>query len=525
MDEPSIEEKRSGPDSVWADSLTRYPRVVLLGIACLSLVAAVWAFNPRTDLWDDNAEYIVLARSILQGRWMQFINQPDSPRAERYAFGLPLLLAGIEALAPGNMLAMKVFVLVLFVFAMPVVYLLLRRALPGAFALAATILTLLDPCLLPFSHQVMSEVPYLLASLLALICLERAEEPAEAGRVRYLVAGALLAVAATTIRVIGLSLFAGAALWYLLRKEYRRGLVVAGVYLTVVLGLEVLGIGVIGPSYVQKALHQFRFGHIAERLLSKLSGFAFIPKAFFPTLQTSSPIVVVAMGMVLIGFLGVALRRMLVPCYLLVYVGLLAAWPSGGPQDRYLVPLTPFLLLCFFSGVSVATGFFLRWPRKLRPYAGPLVKGIVLLTAGVMMIFYLFTLADTKDDYSRLYGRGWESYFEAAEWLRENSPSEAIVAARRPFLLHLASQRKTIRVWFSVWTSSNPGLVLKHLTHYRVTFVVVDSLNDKTRRYLVPTINAHPELFAMVHITFAMPPTYVFRIKDRTPTARYALRP
>src|SRR5574341_560186 len=505
----------------WAAWLAGHPRAFLAGIAGASLLMALWYFNPRMEHWDDNAEFIILARSIVQGRWMQLINQPDSPRSDKFPFGFPLLLAGIEWLAPGNLLAMKAFVLALYVLAMPVAYLLLRRYLPALPALAATTLTLLNPLLLSFSYQVMSEVPYLLASLLALLCLERAEEPAEAGRVRALVAGALLAVAATTIRPVGPALFGGAVLWYLVRREYRRGLLVAGIYLGVLLTLHVLGARVFGPFYVQEAmkvdpklpeLGEMGPAKIPERILGNLEayGLALIPRALVAAAKPPLLNLLVA-GICLVGAIRVPSGRMLPFFFLLAYGGFLALWPSSIPQRRYLMPIIPLLLLCFLNGLSTALRFILQWPKRLQAYRASLGAGLFFITAGIMIILYSLTLYRTRAEYNLVYQLGWKSYFEAAAWLKDHSPPDAVVVTRKPFQVHLISQRKTV----GFLLSPDPEAVIEDMRRYRATFVVLDSVKLGMRKYLISVINAHREQFELVYSTpTASRPAYIFRVKD-----------
>jgi hypothetical protein len=110
----------------------------------------------------------------------------------------------------------------------------------------------------------------------------------------------------------------------------------------------------------------------------------------------------------------------------------------------------------------------------------------------------------------REYPPEWTSYFEAADWLRRYSPQDALVMARKPFLLHLTSGRFTMVYPF---TPDHEELVRQALKD-RVDFVVVDRLGlTTTTHYLVPAIQAHRTLFEPMYATTIEPRTYIFRIR------------
>ena len=211
------------------------------------------------------------------------------------------------------------------------------------------------------------------------------------------------------------------------------------------------------------------------------------------------------------GFIGEAFRRQLAAFYLLAYVGLLTLWPSTIPQPRYLMPITPFLVLCFFDGFLTALRIIRRWTSKLQPYGASLQKGIFLTIVWIMMTMSLLKLYEVRRDLHDFRAE-WKSYFEAVEWIGKQAPPEAIVVARKPFLAHLVSRRKTVGFPFSPESS----VVLEHITRYRATFVVVDSLRGETSRYLTPAIGAHWERFEWVYSTPTFPSTYVYRVREWT---------
>ena len=91
-------------------------------VAVLTLLVGVWTFDAKLSLSGDNTEFITLARSMAAGEGLLHINSPDPQPATKYPFGLPLLLAPIQWLFPGDWVPMKAWVLVIFAAVMAVLY-------------------------------------------------------------------------------------------------------------------------------------------------------------------------------------------------------------------------------------------------------------------------------------------------------------------------------------------------------------------------------------------------------------------
>jgi 4-amino-4-deoxy-L-arabinose transferase-like glycosyltransferase len=68
---------------------------------------------------------------------------------------------------------MKALVLLLALASLPLIYLLVRERTDEKKALLITVVIGISPAFFRFSHQIMSDIPYLLLSLLALRFLDR----------------------------------------------------------------------------------------------------------------------------------------------------------------------------------------------------------------------------------------------------------------------------------------------------------------------------------------------------------------
>lgn len=505
-----------------------HQRVVLVALLAIALIFGALIFVPKMELWGDNAEFIILARSIVKGLWMRHINQPDAPVSHRYPFGFPLLLAPIEWALPGNLLAMKRFILILFSLSIPVVYLVMRQYASPVVAMAISLLTMGNPILSMFSHQTMSEVPYLLLSLTALWLSRRSEEEAGLSRNYSFWGGVAITIAATCVRIIGVSLFFGTLAFFLIKKAWKKAAALAVAYTVAILLLQLTTGEVIGTTYIgQLGVDPTRL-EIGTESLAGLAGrqiqnlrlhafwnlpmvvygspkslpFLWRPKAFGGIPLCALPL----LALFAIGFGSGLFGGSLPALYLLCYAGILLSWPTIWAVPRLLAPVVPLIFLFLAMGVAITL-------RQLGQRAGLLGREGAKWLGGSM--FALALAAGLSGTYFRTvedleYSPQWKSYFEAAEWLKQHAPKNSLVLARKPFLLHLASEQLTMRY---LSTPDHEALI-KHALNHRADFVVVDRLGfSETPQYLVPAIRSYKMLFEPVYVTATRPQTHIFRIR------------
>ncbi|MFQ5420007.1 MAG: hypothetical protein ACE5EY_06555, partial [Anaerolineae bacterium] len=178
-----------------------------LGLMLLGLVAAVWDFQSfQLGTWHDDANYVLLAQSILESDKYGQINRPGEPTNARYPFGYPLLLAPLMALFPGNWDVLKGLSL-------------LTTLLNGAslfwgwrwfsrrshwWGLAVAGFYLLAPLTIEHTRMIMAEPVFTLFSLIAIISAEQAAQKQEGRSWVGMTAVSLIFVAFT--RTIGIAM-------------------------------------------------------------------------------------------------------------------------------------------------------------------------------------------------------------------------------------------------------------------------------------------------------------------------------
>lgn len=495
-------------------------RAFLPGLALLAILFAWITFDARLSLIGDNAEFITLGRSIAQGHGLTYINTVEALPATKYPFGFPLVLAVIHLIFPFSLPAMKIFVAATFILSIPTIYVVVARLISPGYALASAGFTLISIYALNFGSIVLSEVPYMLLSLVAIWRVHLASEKDD---LRSHGLAILSLMAAYYVRSIGISLVA-ATVVYLFLKEKRKW---AGIYaiVCVLLALpwqirtQLAG----GPSYVRTWLLSadpytlqgtLGFSGLLNRIAQNLYLYATkeLPRVFWPShydLQYAggpldagwvSGVLGMALALGVLVFVVRGLRdRQLLALYLLFYAGVCMLWPEVWASVRLLIPVIPLLV----PGVLHSLGSLVT-----RLAGGNRWSGVIALVFAGLYAFSNGSAIARHVDYVTRQPPAFENYLAAGDWIKRNTPEDAVICCRKAYLMFVASNRRTTSYLF---TNDHTSL-LQDLEEKQVDHVVVDHLSSSTGRYLVPAINANRGRFESLHIV-PKPDTYVLKFK------------
>lgn len=489
------------------------------------LAAAALAFDAELSQSGDNAEYIILARSLVQGEGLRGISTPDPEPSTKFPPFLPALLAAIEWVSPGNILAMKWLVVLFFAGSIPLIYRLFLPHSGQPLALLVAGSCLLSPYLLASASQVMSEVPFLCVSMAALVAASRDDR---SWRSLLLILGLLMA--AYYIRTAAIALIVSVLLYDALKRDWRSVGVIAGgsvllalpwsLYVSAngggVYGEALMAIdpyrphlGTIGPTHaisrVLQNIHMYVQLHLGRTIVPFLSE----DKDAYLVWDGIGHGVLVLCGIASYVRLGARRQVTLPALYLFIYTGMLLCWPQAWGGIRFLVPVAPLLFHAVYDGG--------RWLLGFLPPSVPVRTVSIVLAAGILG-------ANVVSDAAMLRGRrelptSWRDYYASAEWLRTHSPPDALVACRKPHLLYLRSNRKAVRYAFN-----SPEYLVRDLVERGATHLVADTFGefDSNIRFLYPALKKYADLFTPVR---QFPSASVLTI-DPDPAARYqALAP
>jgi len=516
-------------------------RLVLTVILGANLFLCLALFDPKLNCGGDNAEYIVLAESLVQpgdGRWLS--HSPIEPAPQiRLPFGYPMLLAPLYALFGFNLIVFKLLSLCFAVASVALFSLLVRPLFPPLTATALTLALAFNPEIINHSHWTLTETPFLFFSLLSLLLFFKSEnkEPEKPARWFWL---ATACIAFTVhIRTIGLALAGAGLIYYALHRKWKK---IALFTLCMAVLLSPLVIHNImtrqeGSSYIQvilmkehydPALGAVNTGEMADRLTANLREFftrtvsgiildsetVLNGNAFTVTL-----ISLVSTILILLGFFTNIFKRIgIIKLYTLAYTGILLTLPEKWFDIRYIIPITPFLLIYMADGAVAAARLSKRKLAASLPLSAAAALLVAFIGLGVQLVRIPANLQMIRqyllgDRYAG-YIASWRHFFEAADWAGENTPESSVFTVRKPSLFYLHSGRKSNLYPFN----RNVDSVFAEISE--TDYVVINLLRAEDQllhihktisNYLVPAMEKHPERFKLLFRT-SKPSAFVWQV-------------
>ena len=265
-------------------TLVRGHRLFLL-LGILYLVFGVLRLNDLS-LYTDSTRYIIWGTSFAQGKGFVDDTQPEP---ERYVVNAPffsVVLSPVLLVFPHSLVAGKVWTLLIGALFLLALYTLLLRLFGKTTALLGIVLIAFNPLLLLLSTEVLSETSFLGAVALCFLLLERFESDTTAGT-RDLIILVLVTSLLVLLREVAIALAGAIVLFLLVRKQYKRALLVmlfTAVFVGAWMYRNLLLVG--APSGSQATNINFIFEHFLTtpqasllqefglRFTSNLSGYA-----------------------------------------------------------------------------------------------------------------------------------------------------------------------------------------------------------------------------------------------------------
>ncbi|MEJ2540897.1 MAG: glycosyltransferase family 39 protein, partial [Gemmatimonadota bacterium] len=362
---------------------------LLVGALVAVQAALVWGvFVAAPHPGGDNAGYVALGHALASGQGYTELWDPARPPHTKYPPVFPLLLALAMALGADGWGGLKVVSFLATLVVSPAVFLWARSRLPEGLSFGVALLVALSPSLLYHSHWVLSDVPFLAFTVLALWALStalgesprgtsieaverRGDEggtgvvpagpPRREGGGPWLWAGAVACLLlACFTRTAGLPL-AVAGVGVLLFR--RRWLAAGGV--ATALGVPLLlwwargraqaaGQGRYASEFFlldpyQPDLGPAGAGDFVARVLDNLGAYGtrFVPEALLGSQGAGAALVgLVVVALAVSGWVR-CLRRGpgVAELFLPLYAGLILVWPPVWSGDRFALPLVPILLV------------------------------------------------------------------------------------------------------------------------------------------------------------------------------------
>ena len=495
-------------------SRLRREHVIALGLGFLALTFALSFYDEELSDWGDNAQFVVVAKSIATGAGFREINDPARPVHRKYPIGFPLTLAPFELVKPNAFSAMKVFVLCLFVITTVLIYFLLLPWSGRWTAAATAALFATNRLSLIFAHQIMSEIPYLCLSMLALLLYFKAERARGSPGERWWIAGMIVACLwALLLRSVGLALVAALCGRLALdRRWWGAASLAVGSVGTILIHSLVRGSGhnIYMRAYILVDWYDVERGYVTlGGLLARMIAngeqylLRLIPGSIAPA-DAYTPLLLLIALIVAIGLVRHLVRLHPAALYYVLMIAILLAWPRKWAVYRYVLPLLPLSLFFFIRGISTVAELLAR--RFHRVPAAAKWGAVACLVGGLAVV----NLVDVMQYRPRADLR-WQSYFQALRWLRANTKPAAVVMCRKPYLGFLLSQRRTV----GVPRSTSKAAFYQRLGDAGVDYVVVDSLRlPGTRQVVVPRIRQEQRQYTLI---YRSPTVWIYKVRRPAP--------
>ena len=506
----------------------RIPQVTV-GLVALHIVLCAALFEPKIHTGGDSATYVLLAESLLTpGDGYSVSWEPGPPQAHtKYPPVYPAFLAPLVAIFGRNFVVLKLLSIVFTAASVCVFcrYARCRRETMPWFFLALAFAV--SPGVIDYSRWMLSEAPFLLFTLFALWQLDRDRDEKGMGWPFWL--ALLAAVIDFYVRSIGALLLAAGSLSYLTRRKWRKFLVhgVVGAGLTIPwLVRNRLAEGAATPyleEFLLSNVYNPEAGHLGlSGMVARFfeNGWLYasreLPRALAGSESTwAGGLLVVALavlvsGLVLIGLARALYRRPGAPeLYFVLNSAAIMLFQTSVNDVRYLVPLIPLILIYATDGAGVLAR---AGRRILPPFSPVLVTGAL---AGLALGAQSARIPANLDMVTRYaagdphadYHPAWRRFFEAAEWVKANTPPDAAVTVRKPRLFNVLADRRTLVYPFS----TVPDSVLRVVRE--TDYVVIDAIHPTTSRYLVPALQQELDSFQIVHET-QPPSTWILGVRD-----------
>ncbi|MEO8354928.1 MAG: glycosyltransferase family 39 protein [Chloroflexota bacterium] len=422
----------------------------LLILIILNLVIGASTLTRGHEWGDDFASYIMQAGSILSGTTHEFVEHNSftiyksstqiGPVA--YPWGYPLILTPIYAIKGISPLALKLPGLFFYGGFLACLYLLLNNRLTQSESLLGVSLFAFNPMLIRFLDQILSDIPFLFFSTLALLLMmnEKKYRLSE-----YILLGCVIACA-FFIRTTGILLLASyfalkfSRAWSdrrdheSIRKNAWSTFIVGSVFAALWFAYALLFPGG-GESY---------FAQYQDFQIQTAVGFIYQYFQVFNLFFGESILWKVLYPVLLMFFLsGAWIRRKedkLFLVFFLLWLLLLITWPFWqGP--RFIFPLLPIFIYFTFQGMKFTIA---KMPEKYAQMGRWVFYGFWSLT----IIFFLSSssanaYANLQND--RSINGPFDSYSrEVYRYIQEETAVNSVVVFFKPRAMRLMTGRDTI---------------------------------------------------------------------------------
>ena len=439
--------------------------IIIPAAICLYLYSAHFQV---AGLYGDDGIYIVTAKALHQDSGYRIASLPGSPLQTHYPPLFPLGLSlcwHINASFPENIHLMRLFSASCAIFVLFLSYIYIRVKSERNFAIILLFLIAMafNPWFVLYSGQIMSEMLFTLLSLTSIIFFIRYDQgKGKAG----LYFSLLFAALAIYTRSIGIALFASYFFWYLWRRRFKASLGILGFTILICIPwiywicnssapADGVTAGTISHSYFEGLIPSViqHIKHLPFAISTRIMSIPSLLCAFPKITEMPSGLnylFVLIFSFIVWFFLvtGIVYELRKSPSvetfYLAITLVILILFRTW-TQERYFVPLLPFILFHLLRGIKAVREDILSFPSYHRIAKSLWIAGVAVLFIGIPVMGNLCSAWP----FVREHPANGEGSFlvveRACDWIRHNTKKEDVIASQfYDPVIYLLSERKGV---------------------------------------------------------------------------------
>lgn len=451
------------------------------------------------DLGGDSAQYIILAESIAQGKGLHMVNYPGEPLSNLAPL-FPLLLSPILLFLGRNLWLMHLLIVLFSYVTLVVFYRLFKPAASKTLALLAALFLASNTLFWSYSLRILTEIPFLCLSGCAFYFLAQYNNTKDTFH-NYGFSAVLALAAAYLCRYAGMLIVFVSILYLFLEKppgmqnktQAKKAFFIGGALLLAYLCWSLRNAHIQHP-YAFRFNKQFfaldgyrpHLGTVnsKELLVRFLLGLDFYAQAManmlFPYFMNNPKIAF--LPNLLLVFAGITItigiwvkaeeKKYIFSLYFVIYLILICLWPYR-EDGRYILPIVPFMLLYFLSGLKAMLSFL---PQKISGYC-------FLGLSFCLLAFNILSLPKEKLSYESLYPP-YKNFISLHNWIKNNLPAQGIIISRKPTVTYFYTGHQSACYPFSL----NPDELWQEVLKNNARYIILDEFSKESFYYLLPFI-------------------------------------
>lgn len=470
----------------------------------------------------DDSIYVVLGKSLAEGNGYRMISSPENYVNKELAPFFPLIIAGVFFFG-GNIFVLKLLIAIFGVLSVYSLYLFLNLFFKEKKAFIITVLTGISPLFVFYTHQVMSEVPYFLFSILALYFFVNYLNNKFSKK--YLFLCSLFLLLSYFTRTIGFVLIIAIGL-YILFERLNKPTIRKFLFIAMIIAIPIIlwSIRILdnnGTVYEQDSykdvflrnnLYDVDSGRLdlngvinrvtynGEKHIIQFSKTVFDSinwiSLFYPSLSgLEISLILIVFFIIIFGFvLSMKKDRTIIEYYFLTYVPIILLIPD--PSSRFLFPVIPFIIGYFLTGIE---NISIKLNKKLIIN----LFVVLIISFSVIGISKDLYFEHKEDYYLNNWGENVAGFVDMTLWAKDNIPKDENVIVYNPPMFYLLSGIKGNIPPMSY----NKDEVLKQIYQKNAEYVIIDKGVGK--RYLSPVITEN-----RFELVYEKEGNYIYKVKS-----------